>query len=182
MPVDRLLKASKIPVAHFQALDANYVEECFPNASPTLKQRLAEAITRRRQLLKYYEQHHAKLAGHIEQQEEVGEESDLLSQTQPMAAVISESADPLSNLTATVTARSIQASTKATTFVPPEDDQTMEVMSESETVSSFALSEGGRERVRIPPRPYNQEDEEQGPFRCPFCFHLVEVRSSKAWA
>lgn len=181
IPVDRLSRASKIPMSHFDLFDRHHIDERFPNANSVLKERLAVAITRRRQLLVYNEKHHAELSGMVEQTISEATEGRTL-QPQEGAIIDPNSVELSLELAPTIVAKSMQASTMASKFIPPEDDQTIEVQSESGTMSSSALSTGGDERVQVPPRPRDADDMEMDQFLCPYCFHLIEVRSRKAWA
>ena len=59
---DRFLKSSKTDVSYYEPYDEQHVKNKFPEASEELVERLGRANTRRRQYLKYREQHHEKLS------------------------------------------------------------------------------------------------------------------------
>ncbi|KAF2422210.1 hypothetical protein EJ08DRAFT_484631 [Tothia fuscella] len=62
VPTDRLSRSNKIDVRHFEPFDLGYVRDCFPNANEKLQEKLAKAITRRRQILIYHRKHHEHLS------------------------------------------------------------------------------------------------------------------------
>ncbi|KAF8438315.1 hypothetical protein BGX38DRAFT_1098108, partial [Terfezia claveryi] len=64
-PRDRLHKITSIEVSHFEYWDIAHIGSKFPTAASYLIQRLGKANTRRRQLFKYYQQHHGTIARYI---------------------------------------------------------------------------------------------------------------------
>ncbi|KAI5803631.1 hypothetical protein DFH27DRAFT_53933 [Peziza echinospora] len=62
---DRLSRCGRINVEHFRPWDRAHIACKFPNAPPYLVDRLGLANTRRRQLLKYHQRHHDKIASSI---------------------------------------------------------------------------------------------------------------------
>ncbi|RBR20854.1 hypothetical protein FVER53590_13280 [Fusarium verticillioides] len=190
---DRLSRASKITVDHFASFDQRHVDECFPNASLVLKKRLAKAITRRRQLLIYNEQHYRKssepqpldettAAGHIAQ-DEPGEKAE---QEMPPPPVASHSIRNLVRDTPsyapTISKGSLLASTEATKFIPPVDmREEPDIQSESGTITTFGFTGKDGVGIRVPPRPQDDNGEALEQFLCPLCYHLIEVKGEKAW-
>ncbi|KAF5670735.1 serine threonine kinase [Fusarium circinatum] len=190
---DRLSRASKITVDHFFSFDQRHVGECFPHASPALKKRLAKAITRRRQLLIYNEQHYRKssepqpseettVTGHVAQDEP----REKAEQEMPLRPVTS---DPIQHLVRdtpsyapTISKGSLLASTEATKFIPPVDmREEPDVQSESGTITTFGFTGKDRIALRVPPRPQDDNGEALEQFLCPLCYHLIEVRGERAW-
>ena len=51
---DTMLKASNIDMSHLKQLDVDYIDYIFPTIPGFLKERLGNANTKRRQLLKYH--------------------------------------------------------------------------------------------------------------------------------
>jgi hypothetical protein len=173
-------------VQHFESFDQQHVEECFPEATPVLKKRLAKAITRRRQLLLYNEQHYQKSSELLPSQMVMSQNNVPRpeAQRQNIEDLVTSIQDPIERVmepAPSIFARSAQASTEATKFVPPEETKAVDEQSESGTASSFAFSEGSGERIRVPPRPHGDDGETLDQFLCPFCYHLVEIKTSKAW-
>nr|RBQ83606.1 hypothetical protein FVER53263_13280 [Fusarium verticillioides] len=191
--IDRLSRASKITVDHFISFDQSHVDECFPEASPVLKKRLAKAITRRRQLLIYNEKHYRKssepqplnettAAGHIAQ-DEPGEKAE---QEMPPPPVASHSIRNLVRDTPsyapTISKRSLLASTEATKFIPPVDmREEPDIQSESGTITTFGFTGKDGVGIRVPPRPQDDNGEALEQFLCPLCYHLIEVKGERAW-
>lgn len=186
VPTDRLRKSSSTPVHGFHTFDRPHTIECYPRASPALQNRLANCITRRRQLLIYNERHHNKLSDQSKQFSGATEHEQppggLPVIQNPRVGPPETSEQPSESVSTALTESLLAPSTEATHFIPPESTQAFDVQSESGTVSSFAFSETCSERIRIPPRPRNPEGEELEQFLCPFCFRLVEIRNSRVWA
>ena len=59
---DIFLKSPKVNVAFYEVINTKHTRNKFPSANDTLVERLRKAITKRRQYLKYWEQHHEKLS------------------------------------------------------------------------------------------------------------------------
>ena len=59
-PHDRFLNSGRLDTSHFEPYDINHVRSKFPSTDGWLVKRLGKAISRRRQYLKYRDQHHAK--------------------------------------------------------------------------------------------------------------------------
>ncbi|KAF5530648.1 serine threonine kinase [Fusarium mexicanum] len=190
---DRLSRASKITVDHFISFDQRHVDECFPDSSLVLKKRLAKAITRRRQLLIYNEQHYRKssepqpseettVTGHIAQDEP----REKAEQEMPPPPVTSDSIQHLVRDTPsyapTISKGSLLASTEATKFIPPVDvREEPDVQSESGTITTFGFTGKDSVGIRVPPRPQDDNGEALEQFLCPLCYHLIEVKGERAW-
>ncbi|KAF4438717.1 serine/threonine protein kinase [Fusarium austroafricanum] len=192
--IDRLSRASKIPVDHFVSFDQRHIEECFPDASPVLKERLADSITRRRQLLMYNEQHYRKSSEPQPSEEpkvmdhsaQEGIQRKAREQSPQNASVnpgrIEDPVEDLSYHPPSIAHPSILASTEATKFVPPVDmKEEPDTQSENGTISTFGFTGADGENLRIPPRPEGDNAEPLEQFLCPLCYHLIEVRNTRAW-
>ena len=151
--------------------DVGHVKEKHGRArgsSEWLVERLGKAITRRRQYLKYREDHHGKLSRDWDDTPKDGEaqEDDKPEKT-------------------------IMASTKATTFI-----ETKQVMGKGgpEIAGSFVsqtsyeptvASEATEGRLTVPPPPkmaFEGVPFEYGePFQCPYCYTEQIVNNKSAW-
>ncbi|CVK98860.1 uncharacterized protein FMAN_08398 [Fusarium mangiferae] len=190
---DRVSRASKITVDHFISVDQRHVDECFPDASPVLKKRLAKAITRRRQLLIYNEQHFRKSSEPQPSEETTStvhiaqdEPREKVEQDMPLLPVASDPIKPLVRDTPsyapTISKGSLLASTEATKFIPPVDmREEPDVQSESGTITTFGFTGKDRAGLRVPPRPQDNNGEALEQFLCPLCYHLIEVKGERAW-
>lgn len=148
--------------------DINHVKEKHGSARKSqdwLLRRLGKAITRRRQYLKYREQHHGKLSRDwdTEVKDKVG--------SKPSYTV---------------------SSTKATTYVPNEpllDDR-----AGSDTAGSFGsqtsyeatmVGENTETKLNVPPPPKEAFEgipfEFGEPFQCPYCYTEQKVKNKAAW-
>lgn len=63
---DRLQKCASTNVSRYECFDIQHASNKFPKAEEYLIGRLEKANTTHRQLLKYHEKHHKKLARHID--------------------------------------------------------------------------------------------------------------------
>ncbi|RPB29195.1 hypothetical protein L211DRAFT_882026, partial [Terfezia boudieri ATCC MYA-4762] len=162
-PRDRLHKITSIEISHFEYWDIAHIGTKFPTAESYLIQRLGKANTRRRQLMKYYRQHHGTIARYINQERESG--------------FIIKASTTIANSTA-VKSQTTVSTIKQDAFhvydVPPgpDDDQVSQ--------TSYATS-ANHQRIRIaqPPNPdaaYNGT-----PFECPYCFQIISIRDRCAW-
>ncbi|KAM0429226.1 hypothetical protein ACHAPT_006440 [Fusarium lateritium] len=104
---------------------------------------------------------------------------------QPSLTVTEDPAAPAQDFMYTapsILGRSTLASTEATKFTPPEDlKEEVDVQSESGTASSFGFSDNEGERLRVPPRPQDDDGEPLEQFLCPLCYHLIEAKTTRAW-
>lgn len=190
IPTDRLSRAAaEVQVHHFEEFDQKYVDDCFPDATSALKARMARAITRRRQLLRYNERHYQKLSGpqtHATTtplrigDAKQNQQQDVHYQSRASSIPI----EAASHLALSVVEKSVLASTAASKFVPPAEEAkpTFDMQSDEGTISSFNFSQDGDEVIRLPQRPLDDDGNELVEFLCPLCFHLVRIRARKAWA
>jgi len=178
-PRDRLEKCAKIDMSHYEAFDVKHLAEKFSAAREHnyLIQRLGRANTKRRQLLKYYDQHHEKIAGHGDTAAEAHDQRD---------------GDSEAN-TATASAGMTRTDTTVSTYVPRGDSETVDMdsidsrsesgFSESShadsdfTQTSYASSTGGTGSLRVPDPPEGYDVHLQ----CPYCFTLMVVENRLSW-
>ena len=78
---DHRMGSNKADVAYFEPFDRNHVRDKFPRADEWLIARLGQAITRRRQYLRYRERHAMKLRQGLDPGTIGQDDSEILSQT-----------------------------------------------------------------------------------------------------
>ena len=194
-PKDRLHKYKGIKVSHFAPYDTLYARDKFPHAPQYLQERLAKEIGRRRQLVKYYEQHHTKIKGKSEPVCEemanraIRQDTTIIKELagtiegvcgiKSLALVHSSSGRPPTVSTA------LNSHTTLSTFVdraPGANHDTLGIVdTESEagqSQTSFASSASGLGRLRIPCPPVAPAG---APFECPYCFSIIAPNTFHAW-
>lgn len=192
IPQDRITRSANINMKHFAPFDLGFVQDCYPRAHPELQQRLASAITRRRQILLYNRRHHHALSRprHASQSTEGKVDAMFALESLPETPLDKQNDNimtPKTHSLAPLTNPSLSKhglSTQATNFEPPNlpPGQETEFLDwETGTQSSYASTLGGKDNIRIPPRPCGPDGKELTQFECPYCFRLIEIRSSKSW-
>ncbi|KAH6994945.1 hypothetical protein EDB80DRAFT_781388 [Ilyonectria destructans] len=158
--IDRFARAASIDVSPFRSYDEQHVKTVFPFTALYLRNRLLEANTRRRKLLRYNADHQARLAR--------GQEAEV-------DQAVSTEEGP----------RLLPPSTEATEFKMRQGDEadldSSDTRSVAETISSIAFSEATRETIRLPFRPLDQDGNPSTDFQCPFCCVIVHVPNNSAW-
>ncbi|KAF8244869.1 ankyrin [Wilcoxina mikolae CBS 423.85] len=177
-PRDRLEKCSSIDVSYFETFDIQHAAEKFPSLDTNhyLIQRLGNANTRRRQLLRYHEQHHEKIVGH----------------GSPAPEADTKERDQSDSASAIYTIAQTQTDTTVSTYVPPppvaaEDSWTAASFDFSDTRSegefsqtSYASSTGGMGSLRVPDPP-NDDAFDGMPFQCTYCYTLTVHDNRRTW-
>lgn len=185
---DRLLRSSKIDVSYYEPFDVQHAKNKFPSADNSLIERLGKAISRRRQYLKYREQHHEKLENPI-QSSATSTRPD--KDFQPLREDASKATSgartdqkPTKPDPRTKVPVSHGSSTTASTFIMPNSKETInvdvDVYSESGTVSSYQPSLAGDEKLQLPPLPGESEDGRD--FECPYCYTICKLTGTSNWA
>ena len=178
---DRLLKSSKIDVAFYETFDITHVRNKFPLANNALVERLGKAISRRRQYLKYREQHHEKLS--VPRQNTFTAEQPVNQDRSLRFIETKASSRAQTSQHGTTISHSIGVSTTASTYVPPKHQDVAEidvdVYSESSSISSCQSSTIGAERPRLPPIP--QVSERSRDFECPYCYTICRLVGTEDW-
>lgn len=148
---DMLIGSRMGDMAQFEFYDKEHVRNLHPKTEENVGQRLGRAITRRRKYLSYRERHHRKLERGIEAAQGI--------QRTATGSVISE--------------------TIATDLQTPNIDfeDTSSNSGMSQTSYAPSLVDGGR--VTIPPPPRDSVGGK--PFECPYCFYLIEIKSTRSW-
>ncbi|KAH8721192.1 hypothetical protein HC256_001552 [Beauveria bassiana] len=138
-------------VHHFKHWDLQHIQAKFPDADPHVQERLAEATSRRRQYLKYREEHTVRLADGLEEE----------------AAPAVERATTL--------ASSLPEHLKGPQG--PIEPLMSDNISEA-SGTSYATSVSSTNRLRVPPVPVEHEE---GPIKCPYCHMFILVRNRSDW-
>ena len=137
--------------AEFDFYDKDHVRNLYPKSEEQTSQLLGRAITRRRKYLHYRERHHRKLEKGIEEVQGV------------------QRARTWSTMSETI----------ATDFQTPNIDfeDTSSNSGLSETSYAPSLMDGGRITILPPPK----ESVGGKPFECPYCFFVIEIKSTRSW-
>ena len=182
---DRLLKSSKINVSYYEPFDIEHARNKFPSANDKLIYRMGQAISRRRQYLKYREQHHDKLSEPtivpLTRQPVINTQT--ASKSDLGAHYKAQSHHNSQEQESTAQPVSVGVSTTASTFVLPKTpgpiDLDVDVYSESGTVSSYQSSAAGEEKLQFPPPPEASKDGQD--FECPFCYTICRLNGKEEW-
>jgi hypothetical protein len=188
---------ASIEVSHFELFDIQHVSHKFPTTPQYLVDRCGKANTKRRQLLRYHETHHDKIAGRYEPdvvqtdlRPTKGEEA---SDTRQVVTAVSENpcdenCEPLRKSPRTIVTTT-NTQTVVTTFVPrnfetadahSEADQSQNSIATS-FASSTAAGDGVKSHLNIPPPPDQENALDGNPFQCPLCFTIIKVKSQTSW-
>jgi hypothetical protein len=168
-PHDQFKESSQIDVTHYETFDIDHVRGKFPRASEYLVQRLGKAISRRRQYLRYREEHRKKLEQGLKPQPIMSEVLNMQQTTTTVTA-------PSEKIQSTV-ASSIPLAIKASASTVNLDEEDLYEDTLSQT--SYASSNNESSRLRPPPLP--EEGQDGDPFECPLCFRFTSVRQATAW-
>ncbi|RPB16180.1 hypothetical protein P167DRAFT_353330 [Morchella conica CCBAS932] len=194
-PRDRLQKCASIKISHFEFFDIQHAREKFPGAQDFLQDRLGKANTKRRQLLKYHERHHGKLAQYIDfslpkrfptihyDQKDENSGDNELKITKDGEEDISERRSQIEKGPGTI-AETENTQTTISTYVQGPSDQTVDVITLDDALSqtSYATSTGGaRSTIHVPLPPNAAETLDGKPFECPYCYSIISVSSRNLW-
>jgi tetratricopeptide (TPR) repeat protein len=166
-PHDQFKESVHIDTSHFEVSDIEHVRGKFPNAEEHLVIRLGKAISRRRQYLRYRDEHRKKL--------EQGLQFPIPEAT-PGIIVVPIVIAP-SEIIQSTAASSIHFAIKAGSSAAGLDDQ--DYYEDTLSQTSYASSASDTTRLRPPPLPEQGQDGD--PFECPLCFRLTSVRTVSAW-
>ncbi|KAH6625408.1 hypothetical protein C7974DRAFT_200963 [Boeremia exigua] len=176
-PHDQFKQSKHIGSSHYEAFDVEHVREKFPHAADYLVVRLGHAISRRRQFLRYREEHRRKYQQGLSsrgplQPEAIQASAEGNLQLQPgTAATTSEEHQ-------STVASSIPWALKNIGSIQEldEHDDLIETLSQT----TYAASTGTSTRLRPPPLPATGGDGGQ-PFECTVCFRITSVQDTLAW-
>jgi hypothetical protein len=159
-PHDQFKESAQIDVAHFEPFDINHVRGKFKLAPEYLVLRLGKAISRRRQYLRYREDHRRKL-----------------EQGLGLHPVLQEPSKAPSEKMQSTVASSIPTAVKAAAsgLDWDQDDYYGETLSQT----SYASSHSDPSRLKPPPLPRTAQDSE--PFECTLCYRFTSIRQTNAW-
>ncbi len=185
-PRDRYAKAaSSTPID--VSYDIGHVYEKYPQirSKAWLLEKLGRAITRRREFLRYREQHREKIGGKIRPSTGLDERHELAETRRRFTYV--EAQSPVGGPVVGVEAHSIShsqlASTKATTYVANLNGETLGTQSiagRSETSFVTSIADDDSHSVRQIPDP-PKESVNGMPFECPYCFTILAIKNTTHW-
>ncbi|KAF2267558.1 hypothetical protein CC78DRAFT_576928 [Lojkania enalia] len=169
-PHDQFKESTQIDTSHFETFDIDHVRQKFPKAPDYLIERLGRAISRRRQYLRYREEHRKKLEKGLE-----------LSEIAPIPAVQVNLAAPVivahSEKIESTVASSIPIFLKSGITPPDLDEHNYYEDTVSQT--SYASSTSDPTKLRPPPLP--EQGQDGNPFECPLCFRFTSLSQLSAW-
>lgn len=155
-PHDQFKGSTQIDTSYYEPHDIEHVRGKFPHAEEYLVSRLGKAISRRRQYLRYRDEHREKLEQGLERPEVTFAPSERIQST--VASPIPE-AMKMSSSTVNL----------------DENDCYEDILSQT----SYASSANDATRRRPPPLPEQGQDGE--PFECTLCFRFMSVQQVSAW-
>ncbi|KAF1849284.1 uncharacterized protein K460DRAFT_277438, partial [Cucurbitaria berberidis CBS 394.84] len=170
-PHDQFKESTHINVTHFEAFDIDHVRGKFPMAKEYLVVRLGKAISRRRQYLRYREEHRKKLEHGLGSQPQAQVQE--LTIPHSTSHTVTSPSEKIESTIASSLPLAIKASASAMEL--DENDQYEDVLSQT----SYASSTNDTARLRPPPLPEQGQDGD--PFECPLCFRFTSVRQLAAW-
>lgn len=157
-PHDRFIESATTDTSHFEPFDIEHVRSRFSSIDPDLAERLGKGISRRRQYFKYRKAHHAKLSYSLD-------EHNLEAKDDPPQTIASSLPEHLKDELGLV------YSGQAGPFADDHSDTGV-------SLTSYATSVADSEQLRVPSFP---EEASKGPFQCPFCYMIIDVKDRSAW-
>jgi hypothetical protein len=151
-PHDQFKMSANIDTTYYEQFDIAHVQGKFPNAEEHLSVRLGKAISRRRQYLRYRDDHRKKYEQGLPQ---IGAHREVAS------TIVSSLPPALKALDVSIA------------------DLDEDEYDDTQSVTSYASSGHDPEKLRPPPLPKRGEDGK--PFECPLCFRFTVVQHVKAW-
>jgi hypothetical protein len=177
-PQDRLERMTSNSMSYFETFDIDHISNKykFDEKNRYLLDRLGKANTKRRQLFKYYEDHHQRIIGRRPTSPEAG--------SQPGSPGVENfemdendyyQSDGVPSVMDTTVHTFYDGNRKSSAIEPLNLD------SRSETGfsrTSYASSAADSDNLRVPALP---EEAKTGPFQCPYCFIIVETGDRASW-
>ena len=197
-PKERLHKIAQIDVSSFAHQDINHIEDKFRPVDPQnsfrvakyLTKRLGKANTRRRQLLKYYKEHHDTISRHINDplpSEGAVQSNELTNASKPVTSIaeggnagVLETASNIERAdTVCITTKSqtTVSTVKAELVRTAENERDEDVLSQT----SYTSSTNNMMRIRVPSPPNENAAFGGEPFECPYCFNIIKIRNRQDW-
>ncbi|KAL7935837.1 hypothetical protein V8C35DRAFT_298354 [Trichoderma chlorosporum] len=187
-PLDRLNNFQEL--SSHQDFDIAYVKDKFPQLDSDVATRLGKMITKRRQILRYRENHDKKLdpSPPIQRPTTPITESPHTDERVGPNPVQAESQIAKSQATGS----RLILSSKATTYQPKEillspmeNNNDLEIQyspSVPKSKSSIASSFAGHDlHVAVPKRPQGIDGKELEWFKCPYCFIINHITTDYEW-
>jgi hypothetical protein len=157
----------RIDMSHFESFDIKHVRNKYQLTEDYqyLIERLGKANTKRRQLVKYHNEHHEKIIG---RRVPVGDGS---SEDAGEGDFFSEAPTDMRTTISTV----YSANLNLVEVTPVDLDSRSEA---GFSVTSYASSTANSGSLRVPAPPPGFD---KGPFQCPYCYIIVETESRASW-
>ena len=157
-PHDQFKESAHIDTAYFEPFDIAHVRGKFAKAPEYLTARLGKAISRRRQYLRYRDEHSKKYSQGLTRR---GTLPDMGAHREVESTVAS----------------SLPPAVKASVNIADLEEE--DEYDETQSVTSYPSSGHDPEKKQPPPLPKAGRDGE--PFECKLCFRPTAVRHVKAW-
>jgi hypothetical protein len=165
----------RIDMSYFQHFDIEHVSNKYPQlgeACQYLIERLGKANTKRRQIIKYHNEHHEKIVGRRVTANATGSiEGELNPVDLGEDDFFSEAPTDMRTSVSTV----YSANMVLVDAVPVNLDSRSEA---GLSLTSYASSTADTGSLRVPAPPPGFD---KGPFQCPYCFIIVETESRASW-
>jgi hypothetical protein len=153
-PHDQFQRSGNIDTSHYEPFDIEHVRHRFPRSEEFLVVRLGRAISRRRQYLRYREEHRARLAEGLD------------------AVADDETFDAEGTV-----ASSIPAQGNISSKLPGLGE--VERFNDEASQTSYASSTADATSLRPPPLP--KEGRDGLPFECPLCHYFTSIEHDIVW-
>ena len=180
-PKERLV----INVSHFENWDIKHINEKFHfRVANYLSERLGKANTRRRQLLGYYQAHHKKISGHIDDPLSSKSVSELTNAPRPVAPTTESGSTraPAETLHLERAAPFYTTMMPQTTVFTVNDELHQAVrIDRDEDQSSYALTINHGMGICVPSPPDENASYAGVPFECPYCLTKIKIRDQQDW-
>ncbi len=170
-PHDQFKESTNIDMTHYEDFDIAHVRGKFPDAEDYLIIRLGKAISRRRQYLRYREEHRKRLEQGLERHIESFESVSLQEIAQDLTAP-SESEQAVSTV-----ASSLPSNVKD--VVSTAEFDVISFQEDTLSQTSYASSACDPTRLRPPPLP--EQGVDGNPFECPLCLRFTSIQQTAAW-
>ena len=195
-PKKRLHKIALIDVSYFTEWDIRHIDEKFSSMNGEnsfriakyLSERLGKANTRRRQLLRYYEAHHEKIAKHIDDPSllDSGIEGGVSNNIPQPVVVLNVEGGSIRAPADLERAATVHTTAKSQTTVSTIKDEIyrpviIERNDDQLSQTSYATSTNHRMRLRVPSPPNSNAAFVGEPFECPYCLNITRVRDRQDW-
>ncbi|GAW16547.1 hypothetical protein ANO14919_059770 [Xylariales sp. No.14919] len=152
-PHDQFMSKVELDImAAYEPYDIRHIMEKFPLIEGKLSERLGRAMAHRRHFFKYRKDHHARVAGGIDDDDSLRQDGDQTTVASPVPGHLKDDAEGGSTIDL--------------------DDRSVHSM------TSYAPSLNNSGELQVPPAP---KEYLLGPFLCPFCYQMIEVDSRNEW-